>query len=306
MVGARGVRLLPESGVVDAGLFLALSLEGQGASSGVRVAEAVDEELLRAVLPETLTTSDEAVLDEERGGFVGVRRVRFAAPMQGGLIISEKSGVPVDDDAVARGLATAFAERFERLFRPDDDAVRLRDRVRFAARVMPEASWPAVDDDALKARLPALCAEVVQRGRRKLDDVASLDWQKVIEGELSWQQKQLLDDEVPAKLAVPTGNKIAVDYGPAVDESGAPVLAVRLQELFGLVDTPRVAKGRVGVVLHLLSPGYKPVQVTRDLKSFWKTAYVDVKKELKVRYPKHSWPDDPLTAPPVAKGRPQR
>ncbi len=309
MVGARGVRLLAESGVVDAGLFLALSLEGQGASSGVRVAEAVDEELLRAVLPDALTTTDEAVLDEERGGFIGVRRVRFAAPMQGGLIISEKSGVPVDDAAVAAGLAAACAERFERWFRPDDDAARLRDRIRFASRVLTDAfsdeHWPAVDDDALKARLPELCLEVVQRGRRKLDDVAALDWQKVIGGLLSWQQKQLLDDEVPAKLEVPTGNKIAVDYAAAAD-GGAPVLAVRLQELFGLIDTPRVARGRVGVVLHLLSPGYKPVQVTRDLKSFWKTAYVDVKKELKVRYPKHSWPDDPLTAPPVAKGRPQR
>ena len=301
MVGNRGVRLASESGVVDQPLFLALSLEGQGASSLVRVAEAIPESLLSEVAPQALTTVDEAILDEERGAFAGVRRTRFAD-----LIISEKSGVPVDDDALALGLAAAFADRFERLFRPDDDAAALRARLRFAARVMPEEAWPAVDDDALKGLLPELCRALVSRGKRKLDDVAGLDWRKVLHELLSWTQQQLLDAEVPGKLEVPTGNRIAVDYSAAVEEGSPPVLAVRLQELFGLTDTPRVARDRVGVVLHLLSPGYKPVQVTRDLRSFWSVGYVDVKKELKARYPKHSWPDDPLRATPVAKGRPQR
>jgi ATP-dependent helicase HrpB len=122
---------------------------------------------------------------------------------------------------------------------------------------------------------------------------------------LGWQHKALLDDEVPARLTVPTGNALKVDYAPALD-GGSPALAVRLQECFGWLDTPRVAKGRVPVVLQLLSPGYKPVQVTTDLRSFWQRGYVDVKKELKARYPKHSWPDDPLAAAPVAKGRSTR
>ncbi len=301
MVGKRGVRLAAESGVVDASLFLALSLQGQGASSLVRVAEAIDEALLATLRPPALSTVDEAILDEERGAFAGVRRTRFAD-----LIIAEKSGVPVDDDAVALGLAAAFADRFERLFRPAPDAAALRARLRFAQRQLPEESWPDVDDDALKALLPGLCAALVSRGKRKLDDVAGLDWHRVLDELLSYAQRRLLDDEVPAKIEVPTGNRIAVDYTAALQEGTAPVLAVRLQELFGLVDTPRIARGRVGVVLHLLSPGYKPVQVTRDLQSFWRVGYVDVKKELKARYPKHSWPDDPLGASPVAKGRPQR
>jgi len=301
MVGGRGVRLAPESGVVDAPLFLALSLEGHGASSSVRVAEAVTEDLLRAVNEDAFVSSDEAVFDAERGGFVGVRRLRFVD-----LVISEKNGVPINDDAVAAGLADAFAADFGRAFRPDAAAVQLRQRILFARQVFPDAEWPAVDDAALIALLPALCLPLVRSGKRKIDDLAGLDWRRIIEDQLSWTQKQKLDDDVPARLPVPTGNHIGVDYGPALVEGGAPVLAVRLQELFGLTDTPRIAGGRVSVVLHLLSPGYKPVQVTRDLKSFWKSAYVDVRKELKVRYPKHSWPDDPLTAPPVAKGRPQR
>jgi ATP-dependent helicase HrpB len=303
MVGNRGVRLAPESGLTTspATLFLALSLDGAGASSAVRVAEAIDEPLLTSAFPGALRSSDEAVYDEARAAFAGVRRTRFAD-----LVLTEKPGIAVDDEALARALADHCVERFARVFRPDDAALRLRERLRVAQRVLPEESWPAVDDDALKAELPALCAELVAAGRRRLDDVAAIDWRAVLERALSWEQRQLLDAELPARLAVPTGNQLAVDYGPAVDEHGAPVLAVRLQECFGWTTTPTLARGRLPVVLHLLSPGYKPVQVTRDLHSFWRSGYVEVKKELKARYPKHAWPDDPLAATPVARGRSSR
>jgi len=299
MVGGRGVKLLPESGV-DAGLFLALSLEGRGAAAGVGIAEAVDEALLKDAAAGLLSTTTEAVLDEARGAFVGVRRTRFAD-----LIIDERDGVAVDDDAVARGLAAAFAERFARLFAPDDAAQSLLERLRFARLALPDDGFPAVDDDALQALLPDLCHELVRRGRRRLEDVAAADWRGAIAGLLDWPHQQLLDAEVPAKLTVPTGNALRVDYAPAL-QGAAPVLAVRLQECFGWLDTPRVARGRVAVVLHLLSPGYKPVQVTTDLRSFWQRGYKEVRAELRARYPKHSWPDDPLSAAPVAKGRSSR
>ncbi len=296
MVGGRGVTLERGRGGggsgVDSELFLALSLEGRGAAATVTVAEAIDENLLDGVV-----VSTEAVLDEERGAFVGVRRRRFFD-----LIIDERSGVAVSDDDIARGLAAAFAERFDKVFRPDESASRLIERVRFARQALPDEDWPAVDDDALKSLLPDLCADLVRRGRRKLDDVAGADWAKAVGSLLDWHQGQRLDAEVPAKLTVPTGNSLRVDYGPAL-QGGQPVLAVRLQECFGWLETPRVAKGRVPIVLHLLSPGYKPVQVTTDLCSFWKTGYAEVRAELRARYPKHSWPDDPLTAAPVAKGR---
>jgi ATP-dependent helicase HrpB len=299
MVGGRGVKLLPGSGV-DADLFLALSLEGRGPAAGVAIAEAVDEALLEEAAPDLLSTSTEAVLDEARGAFVGVRRSRFAD-----LIIDERDGVSVDDDAVARGLAAAFAERFDRLFAPDDAARSLLERLRFARLALPDDDFPAVDDDDLKALLPDLCAELVRKGRRRLEDVAAADWRGAIAGLLDWPHQQLLDAEVPAKLRVPTGNALRVDYAPAL-RGAAPVLAVRLQECFGWLDTPRVARGRVAVVLHLLSPGYKPVQVTTDLRSFWQRGYKEVRAELRARYPKHSWPDDPLSAAPVAKGRSSR
>ena len=118
-------------------------------------------------------------------------------------------------------------------------------------------------------------------------------------GRLPYPLDRLLEQHAPPAIEVPTGNRIKLDYAAGAK----PVLAVRLQELFGWTDTPRIAGGRVPVVLHLLGPNYRPVQITEDLRSFWSTTYFQVRKDLRVRYPKHSWPEDPLTAKPEAKGR---
>jgi ATP-dependent helicase HrpB len=112
---------------------------------------------------------------------------------------------------------------------------------------------------------------------------------------MTYPQLQLLDREAPDRLDVPSGSKIALQY----EEGRPPILAARIQELFGLLETPRVAGGRVKVLVHLLAPNYRPQQVTDDLASFWKTTYVQVRKDLRARYPKHSWPEDPLTAEAV-------
>ncbi len=135
-------------------------------------------------------------------------------------------------------------------------------------------------------------------GKTRLEEVISSPLVQLVEGLLPSQLLHELESWAPAKIEVPTGNLLPVDY-----ESDPPRLAVRLQEVFGWLDTPKLAKGRVPLVMELLSPGFKPIQVTKDLRSFWENTYFEVKKELKARYPKHSWPEDPLTAQPVAKGR---
>jgi ATP-dependent helicase HrpB len=119
---------------------------------------------------------------------------------------------------------------------------------------------------------------------------------------LSWDQQQLIEQEAPSHLQVPSGSRIPLVYTPGE----APVLAVRLQELFGLAETPRVGRGRVSVMLHLLSPAQRPVQITDDLGGFWRRTYPEVKKELKGRYPKHYWPDDPAQAVATARAKPRR
>jgi ATP-dependent helicase HrpB len=296
MIGGRGVTLGRESGVKDAELFLALALEGSGGSARggaarVRIAEAVTLDDVRAAMPRLVVTQDEAVFDEARGALTGRRRTRVAD-----LVVDERTGIPVSAEAAADALARVIGEDLARHLRLDENATRARERLLFAARALPEEEWPAADDDALRGLLPEVCA-----GKRAIADVQDADWVGALLNRLSWPQRKLLDEEVPPRLEVPSGSMIAVDYGPALHDGGAPVLAVRLQELFGLTETPTVAKGRVPVVLHLLSPGYKPVQVTRDLASFWKTTYPEVKKELRARYPRHSWPDDPLTAPPTSR-----
>jgi ATP-dependent helicase HrpB len=137
-------------------------------------------------------------------------------------------------------------------------------------------------------------------GITRRDHLSRVDLRGALHGMLDWNRQRQLDEWMPTHLSVPSGSRIAIDY-----EGGVPKLSVRLQEVFGLMESPRVAAGRVPVTMELLSPARRPVQVTQDLASFWARTYQDVKKELKGRYPKHSWPDDPYTAPPTRKARPR-
>ncbi len=162
-----------------------------------------------------------------------------------------------------------------------------------------QQQWPDVSDDGLVKNLPQWLAPYLT-GITRLRDLARIDLKKALFSMLAYRQHKLLDELAPTHLTVPSGSRIPIDYS-----SGIPVLAVRLQEMFGLVKTPAVAGGRQPLLIHLLSPAGRPVQITRDLAGFWQTGYPDVKKELKGRYPKHYWPDDPLQAQPTAKVRPR-
>jgi ATP-dependent helicase HrpB len=159
---------------------------------------------------------------------------------------------------------------------------------------MPELKLPAFDDGELRELLPWLC-----QGLRSFADLRRADWLGAWQGRLTHTQRQTVEREAPERLAVPSGSRIALRY-----EAGRPpVLAVRIQEVFGLRDTPRVAVGRVRVLLHLLGPNYRPQQVTEDLASFWRNTYPQVRKELRARYPRHAWPEDPTTATPERRPR---
>ncbi len=162
-------------------------------------------------------------------------------------------------------------------------------RARWLREGMPELSLPAFDDAQLREVLPWLCA-----GCRSFEDLRRADWRAALESRLSAAQRQAVEREAPERIAVPSGSRLALQYAPGKP----PVLAVRIQELFGLAETPRVAGGRVRVLLHLLAPNYRPQQVTDDLASFWVNTYPHVRKDFRARYPKHAWPEDPRTAPP--------
>ncbi len=159
----------------------------------------------------------------------------------------------------------------------------------------PDEEWPDVSDDTLLASLETWLAPFLEQVSRQRE-LESLDLNAITTTLLPWALQARLDELAPARLEVPSGSMINVEY---FTDGRAPVMEVRLQEMFGLPETPTVNQGRTLVLLHLLSPGYKPVQVTQDLRSFWQVAYHEVRKELRMRYPKHSWPDDPWTAPAV-------
>lgn len=155
-----------------------------------------------------------------------------------------------------------------------------------------DESWPDVSDTGLLDTLELWLAPHLNTVRRR-EDFAKLELFNILSSVLNWNQSRTLEELAPAKMRVNSGSQITLEYPT---DGSSPVLAVRLQEVFGLTDTPSVANGRVPVTLHLLSPAYRPVQVTQDLRSFWKNAYFEVRKELKIRYPKHSWPEDPSSA----------
>lgn len=163
-----------------------------------------------------------------------------------------------------------------------------------------DQGWPAVSDDALISSLEGWLASHVH-GMRNQNDLQRLHLFDILQNMLSWEQRRELDIFTPTHLVVPSGSHIPIDYS----EPASPFVAVRLQEMFGHAETPRIARGRVALTLHLLSPAQRPVQVTRDLASFWRNAYFEVKKDLKGRYPKHYWPDDPLSALPTNRTRPK-
>lgn len=174
-------------------------------------------------------------------------------------------------------------------------------RVTMLARIdAADGPWPDVGDEALIDTLESWLAPFLT-GRRRLSDLSPKYLSDALRSHLDWKQRLRLEELAPTHLTVPSGSRLPIDYsGPE------PILAVRLQEMFGLGSTPTIAGGRVPLTLHLLSPANRPVQITRDLAGFWQNGYPVVKKELKGRYPKHAWPDDPMTAPPTSRVKPRR
>jgi ATP-dependent helicase HrpB len=288
MVGGRGVRLGPSSAVTDAELFVCVDVDAGQGETLVRQASALDRAWLP---PERITVATEVTFDPATEKVVAQRRTRFAD-----LILEEASAPLPSVDETSRILAAAAAEGLDKVLPAADSPAGLfRTRVRCVRAWMPELQLPALDESALRELLTWLCA-----GCRSFADLRRADWLQALQARLTHTQRQAVEREAPERLQVPSGSRLAVRY----EEGRPPVLAVRIQELFGLTETPRLAGGRVRVLLHLLAPNYRPQQVTDDLASFWTNTYPQVRKDLRARYPKHAWPEDPWSA--VAEHRPRR
>jgi ATP-dependent helicase HrpB len=243
----------------------------------VRIASEVRREWLPR---ERLETRHEIEFDAQAEKIIARKRTRFE-----GLIIDDAAGHIGDEMEAARVLADAAAKQWEKVRPPADSAAaKFLIRLECLRQWQPAREWPAVD---LPTLLPELC-----RGCRSFGDVRSADWLGAIRGFIPWKALQVIDREAPEALEVPSGRLVELQY----ELGRSPILAAKIQELFGLKETPRIAGGMVKVLVHLLAPNGRPQQVTDDLASFWANTYSVVRKELRGRYPKHDWPEDPTTA----------
>ncbi|WP_289140679.1 ATP-dependent helicase HrpB [uncultured Brevibacillus sp.] len=272
---------------------VAAMLDDQGVDSRITLAARLDESDLERDFTDEI--QEEVKVWWERSSQSVRMRTRKRL---GALTIHEAPDAAPDPEKVLTALLGGIAEEGLNILPWNRHARSLLERLLFMHTQ--DANWPDVSEEALIGSLADWLGPHLY-GCKKLAEVQHLSLSSILEAMLSWEQRRELDVCAPTHIIVPSGSRIPVDYS----NPDAPVLSVRLQELFGWQDTPRVGRGRVPLTLHLLSPAHRPVQVTQDLSSFWKSTYFDVKKDLKGRYPKHYWPDDPLQAMPTNRTRPR-
>jgi ATP-dependent helicase HrpB len=294
LANGRGARLHENTALLGEPWLVALDLRFEARDSLILAAAPLDPRVLERDYPAQFSRERTLRWNDERGAAEAFDERRF------GAIVLERRSVPVKPaDALPALLAAVRAKGLDAL--PwSEHARRLRARMQALRAWMPELGLPDVSEAALLASLEDWLAPHLD-GRHRLDALGAEALSQALASRLDYEQRRTLDAQAPESLVVPSGQNRRLEYA----EGEPPVLAVKLQELFGLADTPRIGGGRIPVTLHLLSPAGRPIQVTQDLKGFWERTYPEVKKELKGRYPRHPWPDDPWTATPTHRAKPR-
>ena len=300
MVGGQGVRLLHADPEVKNGdLFIAVDAQagrrGNHARGAISLKTPVTIRDLEGTHPELFEVSRRPLVDPR--GVITVYEVRYFID----LPVCETKVPNAAPGLIAEALVSACRERFDACFNPDEETSALISRIQYAARIMPGLELPDVSPDGLKDLLPEVCA-----GKRTLEAVRNSDWRGMLLGRIPYHTKQAFDARFPRTCRVPSGRDIIIDYEAALSGGATPVVACRLQELFGLRRTPTIVNGQVPLTFHLLAPNNRPCQVTQDLESFWRNTYQQVRKDLRGRYPKHYWPEDPFNATATRRVRPNR
>jgi ATP-dependent helicase HrpB len=274
--------------------FLAIGeIAGRAASARILMAAALGLDDIERIAGSAIETADELTFDRASASLRSRRRRRLGA-----LILAEQTLAVPQDEAAALALARGvFTLGLERL--PWTKALKQRrDRVMFLRRAE-GAVWPDLSDEALAADPDWLAPFLI--GKTKLDEIGADDLASALDVALPWDLARRLADEAPTHFQAPTGTAAPIDY----EAEGGPAIALRVQELFGLNEHPALAGGRIPLTLHLLSPANRPIQITRDLPGFWRGSWAAVRSDLRGRYPRHSWPEDPAAAQPTARAKPR-
>ncbi|WP_407207827.1 ATP-dependent helicase HrpB [Citrobacter portucalensis] len=273
-------------------LIAPLLLQGSASPDArILLALPLDIESLMQACPELLQQSDTIEWDETQGTLKALRRSRI-----GQLTVKVQPLAKPSEEELHQAMLNGIRDKGLSVLNWTPEAEQFRLRLQCAANWLPEYDWPAVDEDSLLASLETWLLPHMS-GVHSLRALKALNVGQALRGLLDWSMLQRLDSELPAHYTVPTGSRIAIRY----HEDNPPVLAVRMQEMFGEAKTPTIAQGRVPLVLELLSPAQRPLQVTSDLSAFWQGSYREVQKEMKGRYPKHVWPDDPANTAPTRR-----
>jgi ATP-dependent helicase HrpB len=291
-----GTAILSEASVIaDVDLAVAVDVEerteGRHSRTRVRVASAIEADWLLDLFTDAIRDTTEITWNEAAERVEVVRRLSYEA-----LVLEETRSQSGDPAALSKRLAEAARAKGFRAFTRDEELDRWRARVAFVRRSRPDAGLPAIDDAAMGEAIERLC-----EGRRSFAELREADLGSALRASLTPAQARALAELAPEQIQLPGGRRARIDY----QDPAAPSLASRLQDFFGMAQGPMVAGGRVPVVLHLLAPNQRAVQVTTDLAGFWERHYPGIARELRRKYPRHSWPDDPRTASPPPAGRPR-
>ncbi|BBI35319.1 ATP-dependent helicase HrpB [Cohnella abietis] len=292
--GGRGAEFASGQALAHEQWIVVADVDDMGSDSRIRLAAPISMEQIATHLQDEMNEETQIYWDSESKSVRGRSRKRLGA-----LQLGEKPLSRPPANLVLQALLEGIRTEGLELLPWTKAARQLQERTVFVRHH--DNAWPDLSDLALLNSLEQWLAGYID-GMKGRSDLQRLNLKDILESMLSWEQRRELENSAPTHWTVPSGSRIPIDYS----DINAPLVAVRLQELFGLPETPRIAGGRVPLTLHLLSPAQRPVQVTRDLASFWSHTYFEVRKDLKGRYPKHYWPDNPLEAEATRRAKPFR
>jgi ATP-dependent helicase HrpB len=294
LLNGRGAALLTQTqSFVGSVYIVAAELDDSGMEGRILLAAPIDQSHLIEHFKDQIQKETKIAWDPVSQSVRARQRTVFEA-----LILKEEPIHDVDPEAILSAMLEGISEKGLSSLPWTKTARQLQQRVCFLQRY--DEGWPDLSDDTLLKTLSQWLGPHLY-GYRRLSELQQLNMTAILEATLPWPDRQELDELAPTHIVVPSGSRIPIDY----NDPQSPALSVKLQEMFGLTKTPRIMRGKIPLTMHLLSPAQRPVQVTQDLSSFWQKAYYEVKKDLKGRYPKHYWPDDPLAAIPTNRTRPK-
>jgi ATP-dependent helicase HrpB len=295
LASGKMARIHADSALYGESWLCASELKFEAKEALILRAAPLDQHRLQADFPERFIEQDVVRWDDKQNALMARREQRYEQ-----IVLSSKPAGKVDPDQAAEALCNVVKLKGLAILPWSDSAKQFRQRVLCLQEWMPELDLPDCSDEALLANINVWLKPSLQ-GKSRLDGLSTQDLNEALFSLADWPQRQLIDKFAPSHIKVPSGLERSIAYA----SGSAPVLAVKLQELFGLAQSPTVANGKIIITLHLLSPAGKPLQITQDLSSFWNSTYAEVRSEMKIRYPRHPWPEDPWSAPATHKTKPR-